>query len=99
MLSTLCAHGVQKHLTRLPGVKKAEVNYVAGSATVTYDDTVTDVKAIKAKVHECGYHCSGEVLPKHVCAPDDPPSEAVAVEHPAPAPKGAAIAHEMGHGP
>jgi len=98
MLSTLCAHGVQKQLTRLPGVKKAEVNYVAGSATVTYDDTVTDVKAIKAKVHECGYHCSGEVLPKHVCAPDDPPSEAVAVEHPAPAPKGAAIAHEMGHG-
>ena len=98
MLSTLCAHGVQKQLTRLPGVKKAEVNYVAGSATVTYDDTVTDVKAIKAKVHECGYHCSGEVLPKHVCAPDDPPSEAVAVEHAAPAPKGAAIAHEMGHG-
>ena len=98
MLSTLCAHGVQKQLTRLPGVKKAEVNYVAGSATVTYDDTVTDVKAIKAKVHECGYHCSGKVLPKHVCAPDDPPSEAVAVEHAAPAPKGAAIAHEMGHG-
>ena len=120
MLSTLCAHGVQKQLTRLPGVKKAEVNYVAGSATVTYDDTVTDVKAIKAKVHECGYHCSGEVLPKHVCAPDDPPGDtpaaapafgrdhhashaahevkATAVEHAAPAPKGAAIAHEMGHG-
>jgi len=82
MLSALSALGVQKQLTRLPGVRKAEVNYVAGSATVTYDETVIDLKALKAKVHECGFHCSGEVLPKHVCVPDDPPDDALAVTVP-----------------
>jgi P-type Cu2+ transporter len=78
LLSALSALGVQKQLARLPGVAKAEVNYVAGSATVTFDETVTDLKAIKAKVRECGYHCTGEMLPKHVCEPEDPPGEALA---------------------
>jgi Cu2+-exporting ATPase len=79
LLSALSALGVQRQLARLAGVKKAEVNYVAGSATVTYDETVIDLSSIKAKVHECGYHCTGEVLPKHVCVPDDPPGDALAV--------------------
>jgi len=88
LLSALSALGVEKQLARLPGVTKAEVNYVAGSATVTYDETVTDLAAIKVKVHECGYHCTGEVLPKHVCVPDDPPGDALAV---------AVAAHEHHH--
>jgi Cu2+-exporting ATPase len=83
LLSSLSALGVQKQLASLPGVKKAEVNYVAGSATVTFDETVTDLKAIKAKVHECGYHCAGEQVPRHVCTPDDPPDGALAVAVPA----------------
>ena len=36
MLSPLSARGVEKQLARLRGVKKVVVNYVAGSATVTY---------------------------------------------------------------
>jgi Cu2+-exporting ATPase len=79
LLSPLSALGVQKQLARLAGVTKAEVNYVAGSATITYDETVIDLSSIKAKVHECGYHCAGEVLPKHVCVPDDPPGDALAI--------------------
>ena len=82
MLSALSARGVEKQLARLRGVKKVEVNYVAGSATVTYDEAQTDLKAIKAKVHECGYHCGGEMVPRHVCAPEDPPAEAVATAMP-----------------
>ena len=73
LFSALSVRGVEKQLAKLPGVHKVEVNYVAGSATVVYDETVTDLKAIKARVHECGYHCTGEMLPKHVCAPGDPP--------------------------
>ena len=92
LLSTLSALGVQKQLGRIPGVTKAEVNYVGSSATVTFDETVTDLKAIKAKVHECGYHCAGERLPKHVCVPDDPPGESAAVAVPAPG-----HAHHAGH--
>ncbi|MFH1820092.1 heavy metal translocating P-type ATPase [Thiobacillus sp.] len=83
LLSALSALGVEKQLAKLPGVHKAEVNYVAGSATVVYDETVTELKAIKARVRECGYHCAGESLPKHVCVPEDPPA-AAAVAAPAP---------------
>ncbi|WP_339847865.1 heavy metal translocating P-type ATPase [uncultured Halopseudomonas sp.] len=77
LLSALSARGVEKQLAKLPGVKKVEVNYVAGSATVAYDETVIDIKAIMAQVHECGYHCAGELTPKHVCLPEDPPVEKV----------------------
>lgn len=114
LLSALSALGVEKQLSKLPGVKKAEVNYVAGSATVVYDETVIDLKAIKAGVHECGYHCAGELLPRHVCEPEDPPAaEATLVmpDHAAHEPDvevpGHAAhepsaedssAHEMGHG-
>ena len=73
LLSALSARGVEKQLAKLRGVHKAEVNYVAGSATVTFDEAVVDLRTIKAKVHECGYHCTGEMLPKHLCVPEDPP--------------------------
>lgn len=97
MLSVLSAHGVEKQLAKLPGVHRAEVNYVAGSATVTYDETITGLKTIKARVHECGYHCGGEMLPKHVCAAEDSPSAAMpAAEHAGHSDHGAA--HDMGHG-
>jgi Cu2+-exporting ATPase len=65
---------------RLPGVHHAEANYVAGSATVTYDEKVTDLKAIKAAIEACGYHCGGEMLPKHVCEPQDPPAATAAAD-------------------
>jgi len=80
LLSALSARGVEKQLARLPGVHKAEVNYVAGSATVTYDEALIDLKAIKARVCECGYHCAGVLQPKHVCVPEDPPAEAAAID-------------------
>lgn len=75
MLSALSAHGVEKQLRKLRGLERADVNYVSGSATAVYDETVIDVKTIEAKIHECGYHCSGELVPKHLCKPEDPHSE------------------------
>jgi P-type Cu2+ transporter len=85
LLSALSSRGVDKRLMRLPGVHHVEANYVAGSATVTYDEKVTDLKAIKAAIETCGYHCAGEMLPKHVCEPQDPPAATAAgdalVEH------------------
>ena len=77
LLSVLSARGVEKRLARLSGVRNVEVNYVAGSASVEYDETVTDLKTIKTEIHECGYRCRGEMLPKHVCIPEDPPEEIV----------------------
>ena len=63
MLSPLSARGVEKQLGRLRGVKKVEVNYVAGSATVTYDEAQTDLKTIKAKVHEAVIIAAGRWCP------------------------------------
>jgi Cu2+-exporting ATPase len=112
LLSVLSARGVEKQLAKLPGVGKAEVNYIAGSTTVTYDETAIDLQAIKTRIHECGYHCAGEQLPKHVCEPEDPPGEAAVVSMPGHAEHAHAavsehaghagardeMAHEMGHG-
>lgn len=67
MLSTLSARGVEKQLMRRPGIEKAEVNYVGGSATVIYDERVIGLEEIKIRIQKCGYHCRGESLPKHVC--------------------------------
>ncbi len=67
MVSALSARGVEKQLLKLPGVGKVEVNYVSGSATVIYDKRVVGLRDMQARVQECGYHCSGEQLPKHVC--------------------------------
>jgi len=97
LLSVLSARGVEKQLARLPGVERVEVNYAAGSATVVYDETRLDLETLEARVRECGYHCGGELTPRHVCAPEDPPAVATA---PAPmtrhaAPEAAAhAAHE-----
>ena len=113
LTSTLSAKGVEKQLSRLPGVSKVEVNYVAGSATVAYDETRTDLEAIKAKVVECGYHCGGELVPKHVCTPETrqgkPGAVAMSADHRhtsvdtasaevQEAPTVDHAAHEMGHG-
>ncbi|MCC6178171.1 MAG: heavy metal translocating P-type ATPase, partial [Chloroflexi bacterium] len=112
LVSALSAAGVEKQLARLPGVERVAVNYVGGSATVTFDTARTTLDAIKAQVRECGYHCSGQQLPRHVCEPRDPPAEpatATASAHVghgpasteragAPAAPRDEMAHEMGHG-
>ncbi|TDF62556.1 cation-translocating P-type ATPase [Cupriavidus sp. L7L] len=75
MLSVLSARGVEKQLARVPGVVKAEVNCVTGSTTVEYDEAITSLSHIKAKLGECGHHCKGELVPRHICTPEDPPGE------------------------
>ena len=66
MLSALSAHGVEKRIGKVPGVKSVTVNYAAGSATVRYDETRLEIADIKAAVHQSGYRSAGESLPKHV---------------------------------
>ena len=63
LVSTLSAAGVGRQLSTLPGVLHADVNYVAGSATVRYDESRITLEAIQQRVVECGYHCRGELVP------------------------------------
>ena len=72
LLSPLSVQGVEKQLRAMAGVKRADVNFLTASATVEFDESVATLETIKERVRECGYHCAGELLPQHVCAPSDP---------------------------
>ena len=67
MLSVLDFLGVEKQLKRLPGVHAATVNIATNTAVVEYDETITDVEALRAKIIDCGFYCCGELLPEHLC--------------------------------
>jgi Cu2+-exporting ATPase len=71
MLSVLDFLGVEKRLKRVPGVQAATVNIATNTAMVEYDETITDVGALRAQIIYCGFYCGGQVLPKHVCEPRD----------------------------
>ena len=71
LVSSLSAAGVQRQLATLPGVHHADVNYVAGSATVHYDEARLSLETIRQRVVACGYHCRGELAPAHACNPTD----------------------------
>ena len=78
LLSVLSAEGVRKQLQKLSGVHHAEVNYVAQSATVHYDEQQITLDDIRKRVVECGYHCRGEMVPNHLCeTPGGTPSATV----------------------
>ena len=81
----------------------------SNSVTVSCDETITSITTLKDKITECGFHCTGQVVPKHVCEPRAGHGYEVHVlAPPAPAQAGAAppgalpmphdMAQEMGHG-
>src|SRR6516164_1700293 len=95
MLSMLDYQAVEKQLGRVPGVQRATASIASNSATVEYDETITSVAALKDKINECGFHCTGQIMPKHVC--ELRPGMPAAAQPPA-APMAHDMAHEMGHG-
>ncbi len=58
---------VERRLAHMPGVRQATANPASGGITVEYDEALTSEAALIAKIEECGFHCRGEALPKHVC--------------------------------
>jgi Cu2+-exporting ATPase len=70
LLSPLAGRGLEKHLSHTAGIGHADVNDASGGVSVTYDPAILDLAAIRTLVKECGYHCSGEIVPKHVCSPN-----------------------------
>jgi Cu2+-exporting ATPase len=70
---------VGKRLRALPGVTAVDMNAASTTATVSYDETRTDVEAIRSEIEACGLYCRGESVPCHLCVPD---STAVPPGHP-----------------
>ena len=62
-------NAVEAVLGRRPGVVTVEANPSAQTATVTYDPGATSVQELAGWIKKCGYHCRGESVPDHVCAP------------------------------
>jgi P-type Cu2+ transporter len=72
-------------LGRQPGVLRVEANPVSQTATVTYDPERTSVTELAGWVRDCGYHCAGQSVPRHVCDPAlEPSGHAEAAVHEAP---------------
>jgi Cu2+-exporting ATPase len=111
LFSVLGAHGIERQLRRVAGVDRVSVNPVSGLTTVAYDPGMTGLSVIQAAIEECGFHCAGEALPRHICDDHPMPSRASAgapggikladakVDHKAHGEeKSDAMAQEMGHG-
>ncbi|WP_206447737.1 heavy metal translocating P-type ATPase [Agrococcus sp. KRD186] len=56
-------------LSRRPGVVSVEANPVSQSANVTFDPKVTSIADLTEWIRDCGYHCSGQSVPDHICDP------------------------------
>ncbi len=65
---------VESVLSRRPGVLRVEANPVNQTATVTFDPARTTVAELRGWVTDCGYHCDGQSVPRHVCDPMASPS-------------------------
>ena len=106
---------IEKHLRGLKGVLDAAANFGSATATVRYDEARLSQAELEQAVRDCGFHCRGEVVPRHVCVPNEDAVDARAAHprHPAvpAAPEEHAAHHghgaaagpddmaEMGHGP
>ena len=103
MLSMLDYQAVEKQISRMAGVRQVTASIASSSATVEYDEAVTDAETLKNKINECGFHCAGEMLPAHICKlPSGHAAHAAGPDRPARAapamPMAHDVAHEMGHG-
>ena len=66
---------IETVLGRRPGVVAVEANPVAQTATVTYDPARTSVAELSGWIRDCGYHCRGQSVPRHIvcCTPCSSP--------------------------
>jgi len=61
-------------LLRRPGVIDVEANPVSQTANVRYDPRSASVHTLRKWVEDCGFHCSGQSVPGHICDPMDEPA-------------------------
>jgi P-type Cu2+ transporter len=69
MLSMLDYQGVERRLSKMPGVQRAMASIASRSVTVEYDEAVTSVARLRDEINECGFHCTGQMAPRHICKP------------------------------
>jgi heavy metal translocating P-type ATPase len=55
-----CASNIQRSLLKEPGVQEAAVNYGNERATVSYDESATQLSKVTQVVEKMGYHAHGQ---------------------------------------
>jgi len=60
---------IEQALAQRPGVLEVSANTLNQTALVTYDPSSTSVDQLSSWIRDCGYHCAGQSVPLHVCAP------------------------------
>src|SRR4051794_5127415 len=63
-------------LRRRPGVLAVTANPVSQTATVQFDPASTSIQQLRQWVIDCGYHCEGQSVPRHICDPLAEPQQA-----------------------
>ena len=88
---------VERQLRSVAGVHDARANPASESVTVDFDEQLTSPSDLRAVINDCGFHCRGRSVPRHVCAV----GAAIVADERAGAPMPASAreaGHEMGHG-
>ena len=78
LLNASSAPTIDDFLKRQRGIQDAAANYLSDTVAVRYDETLTTQAHVEGLIRECGLHCRGEVVPKHVCGPAAPSSHDMA---------------------
>jgi Cu2+-exporting ATPase len=60
------APALQTFLQRQTGIHHVEANTMSDTVTVGYDEHTISEDKIRMLIEECGYHCRGEVVPRHL---------------------------------
>jgi P-type Cu2+ transporter len=97
---------IERGLQGRAGVLRAAANPVAQTVLVEYDAAVISLDDLREVVRGCGYRCSGECVPRHLCGVADGPegvyetsgSTAGHPAEPAEAAPPRTPAHEPAHG-
>ena len=71
LLSILDFAAVEKRLAGFAGVQEVAINAGSNSASVTFDERVTSRGRLVEQIRACGFHCRGEVVPRHICVPGE----------------------------
>ncbi|UZW55696.1 heavy metal translocating P-type ATPase [Sphingobium sp. JS3065] len=61
---------VEKQLLKLQGVSSAVANPASEGVTVVFDEKVTSAADLREEINNCGFHCGGRLVPRHVCVRD-----------------------------
>ncbi|MFD1927117.1 heavy metal translocating P-type ATPase [Sporosarcina siberiensis] len=56
MTCSACANTIEKGLSKIDGVEKANVNFAMESTTITFDPTKTNINEFTERVEKLGYH-------------------------------------------